>query len=124
MARPLRIEYENAWYHVMNYDIFLHSLGECVFKYAIEIHAYCLMNNHYHLLEKTPYANLSRAMRQIDGVYTPLQSFGKSRRFFISWEIPLSMIVKTTACAFGKIPRTYLDERGRRTILQEQQQCI
>ena len=84
MARPLRIEYENAWYHVMNRgtnrcaiynndhhrDIFSHSLGECVLKYAIEIHAYCLMNNHYHLLVKTPYANLSRAMRHIDGVYT------------------------------------------------------
>lgn len=36
----------------------------------IELHAYCLMRNHYHLLIRTPLGNLSRAMRHINGVYT------------------------------------------------------
>lgn len=84
MARPLRIEFENAFYHVMNrgsgsrnifhdekyYNIFLEILGEAHDRFGIEIHAYCLMCNHYHLLIKTPEANLSRVMRHINGVYT------------------------------------------------------
>lgn len=84
MARPLRIEFENAWYHVMNRgtdrcaiftndlhrQFFLTLLKETVEMFGIEIHGYCLMGNHYHLLVKTPRANLSRAMRHIDGVYT------------------------------------------------------
>jgi REP element-mobilizing transposase RayT len=39
-------------------------------RFGIEIHCYSLMKNHYHLLIKTPYANLARAMRHVDGVYT------------------------------------------------------
>jgi len=84
MSRPLRIEYENAYYHVMNrgrgrqqifpntdhYVDFEQCLSEAHIRFGIEIHAYCLMGNHYHLLIKTPRGNLSRAMRHIDGVYT------------------------------------------------------
>jgi len=84
MARPLRIEYENAFYHVMNrgrgrqgiytadeyYNAFLKCLKEAHQLFGLEIHAYCLMGNHYHLLVKTPWGNLSRAMRHINGVYT------------------------------------------------------
>lgn len=84
MARPLRINYANAWYHVMNRGagrkkifqnnfhrmIFLELLEECHRMYNIHIHAYCLMDNHYHLLVLTPDANLSRAMRHLNGVYT------------------------------------------------------
>ncbi len=84
MTRPLRIEYEGAWYHAMNrgrarevifpddvaYAAFLTTLAEAVARFRIEVHAYCLMPNHYHLLIRTPHANLSRAMRQIDGLYT------------------------------------------------------
>ncbi|PWG61262.1 transposase [Spiribacter halobius] len=84
MARPLRIEYEGAWYHVMNrgagrrvtfpdgdaYQRFLDTLAETVDRFRIEVHAYCLMPNHYHLLLRTPFANLGRAMRHLDGVYT------------------------------------------------------
>lgn len=84
MSRPLRIEYEGAWYHVMNrgrargeifpesnaYEAFLATVAETVARFRIEVHAYCLMPNHYHLLVRTPHANLSRAMRQIDGLYT------------------------------------------------------
>jgi len=84
MARPLRIEYENAFYHVMNrgrgrqqifvgadyYQAFLSCLKEAHQRFGLEVHAYCLMGNHYHLLVKTPRGNLSRVMRHIDGVYT------------------------------------------------------
>ena len=53
MPRSLRIEYENA-----------HR------RFDVQILCYCLMSNHYHLLVKTPEANLGRAMRHINGVYT------------------------------------------------------
>src|ERR1700733_6569213 len=84
MPRPLRIEYEDAWYHVMNRganhqpifytevhrEIFINLLKEISEKYFVEIHAFCLMDNHYHLLINTPLPNLSRAMRHLDGLYT------------------------------------------------------
>lgn len=84
MPRPKRIEYENAFYHVMNrgrarqtifpdrryYQAFLETLGEAHERFHCVIHAYCLMGNHYHLLLETPLANLSRIMRHINGVYT------------------------------------------------------
>ena len=84
MARPLRIEYPGAWYHVMNRGgrrrfifntddqrhYFLALLGEVYTRYRAEIHAYCLMDNHYHLLIRTPEANLQRVMRHVNGLYT------------------------------------------------------
>jgi putative transposase len=84
MPRPLRINYPNAWYHVMNRGagkqkifknaahrkMFLLLLEESQKLFNVEIHAYCLMDNHYHLLLSTPDANLSRVMRHINGVYT------------------------------------------------------
>lgn len=83
MARPLRVEFDGAWYHVMNRGAdrqqvffsrsdrrrFLDLLGEVTEIYAIEIHAYVLMANHYHLLVCTPKAGLGRAMRHLNGVY-------------------------------------------------------
>lgn len=84
MTRPLRIEFNNAWYHVMNRGlaqrnivktdndrhIFFKILGETVTTYGIEVHAFSLMNNHYHLLIHTPEIGLSRAMRHLNGVFT------------------------------------------------------
>ena len=84
MARPLRIEYPDAWYHVMNrgrrgenifsdkkdYEIFVALLQESSELFDIRVAAYCLMSNHYHLLVQTPSGNLSRAMRHVNGVYT------------------------------------------------------
>ncbi|MEW5056232.1 MAG: transposase [Cycloclasticus sp.] len=84
MPRPIRIEYENAYYHVMNrgggrrtlfhnesyFEAFLKTLGEAHQRFAVQVLSYCLMSNHYHLLLKTPEANLGRAMRHINGVYT------------------------------------------------------
>jgi REP element-mobilizing transposase RayT len=84
MARPLRIEFPDAWYHVMNRgagyrsifnedphrSMFLELLGELDRMFRVETHAYCLMDNHYHLLVHTPEGNLQRAMRHLNGVYT------------------------------------------------------
>lgn len=84
MARPLRIEYPGAWYHVLNRgrrketiffgdedrELFMKVLGECSELFSLEIHAYSLMPNHYHLLVHTPKENLSRVMRHLNGVYT------------------------------------------------------
>ena len=84
MVRPLRIEYPNAWYHVMNrarlgQDLFtdkddrlyfIDLLQETAGMFNIRVTAYCLMLTHYHLLVKTPDANLSRFMRHLNGVYT------------------------------------------------------
>ena len=84
MPRPVRIEYENAFYHVMNrgrgwqlifhnekyYQSFLETLNEVHTRFDCIIHTDCLMGNHYHLLIETPQANLSRIMRHINGVYT------------------------------------------------------
>jgi len=84
MSRPLRIEYPDAWYHVMNrgrrreeifdgkedYGQFVDILKETARVWKLRISAYCLMPNHYHLLVQTPEANLSRCLRHIDGVYT------------------------------------------------------
>ncbi len=84
MPRPVRIEYPQACYHVMNrgrqrqrifhaptyYQAFLETLAEAHERFGLVIHGYCLMGNHYHLLLQTPRANLGRVMRQINGVYT------------------------------------------------------
>ena len=84
MARPLRIEYPGAFYHVTSRgnerkaifknqrdrEKFLSYLESAVVRYGAVIHAYCLMSNHYHLLLETPAGNLSRIMRHVNGAYT------------------------------------------------------
>jgi putative transposase len=84
MSRPLRIQYEGAAYHVMNrgtarqatfHDeedgrVFLNTLGEARRQWGIEVFAYCLLRNYYHVCLSTPRGNLSRVMRHVDGMYT------------------------------------------------------
>ncbi len=84
MARQWRIEYEGAYYHVLSrgieqrdifYDdadrlIFLGLLGRMSTRFNIDIYAFVLMNNHYHLLIKTNKANLSRSMQWLGTTYT------------------------------------------------------
>ena len=89
MARPLRLEFPGAVYHVTargnerrpifrddeDRRLFLSTLGRTVARWRWVVHAYCLMSNHYHLLMETPDANLSRGMRQLNGEYT--QAFNR-----------------------------------------------
>jgi REP element-mobilizing transposase RayT len=84
MARPLRIEFKGAIYHVTargnerrniyfdktDYNKFLAYLAETKKKFGILIHCYVLMSNHFHLLIETPKANLSKAMHYINTSYT------------------------------------------------------
>jgi len=84
MARPLRIEFPGAVYHVTSRGNagqaifiddedrgrFLDGLSIVVERFKWLCHAYCLMENHYHLLIETPNGNLSKGMRELNGVYT------------------------------------------------------
>jgi REP element-mobilizing transposase RayT len=91
MARPLRIEYPGAHYHVTSrgdrqeaiFDddqdraAFLSVLAEVISRFRWRCHAYCLMENHYHLMIETPEGNLTKGMRQLNGVFTQ----GSNRRY-------------------------------------------
>ncbi len=93
MSRPLRIEFPDTWYHIMNrgrrsepvfrqdkdYLMFLELLKQSKALWYINIAAYCLMTNHYHLLIQTPDENISRVMRHINSIYT--QRFNKSHGY-------------------------------------------
>ena len=92
MARPLRLEFTGALYHVTSRgdgrdDIYLSdddrfawldTFAHVCKRFNWVCHAYCLMTNHYHLLIETPDANLSNGMRQLNGVYT--QNFNRAHQ--------------------------------------------
>ena len=92
MPRPYRIEYNDAFYHVMNrgrgyqrifhspiyFHTFLTTLADAHERFGVVIHGYCLMGNHYHLLLQTPHGNLGRVMRHINGLYT--QRYNRLKR--------------------------------------------
>lgn len=92
MARPLRLEYAGALYHITSrgnerqaiyaensdFELFLSLLANVCRQYNWVVHAYCLMTNHYHLLVETPDANLSKGMRQLNGIYT--QAFNRKHQ--------------------------------------------
>jgi putative transposase len=84
MPRQLRIQYEGAIYHLMNRGdrheeifrdevdrrSFLQTLGVACEKTDWQVHAYCLMNNHFHLVVETPRPNLVQGMKWLLGTYT------------------------------------------------------
>jgi len=84
MSRPLRIELAGELYHVtsrgdrreaiyhddQDRTVWLTVLGEVCRRFNWRCHAYCEMTNHYHFVVETPDANLSKGMRQLNGVYT------------------------------------------------------
>ncbi len=92
MARPLRLEFPHAVYHVTSRgnarqkivrgdsdrQAFLSALAQVVDRFDWRCYAYCLMDNHYHLLIETPKPNLSLGMRQLNGPYT--QAFNRRHR--------------------------------------------
>lgn len=84
MPRPLRTDFEGAIHHVMNRGVdrqrvffadadrveFGRRLANIHADFGVETLAYCLMDNHYHLLLRTPNGDLSSAMQQLGGLYT------------------------------------------------------
>lgn len=84
MVRPLRIEFPGALYHITargdrreaiyeedaDFLMYLGVLSEVIERFNWVCHAYCLMNNHYHLVVETPDANLAKGMRHLNGVFT------------------------------------------------------
>ena len=84
MARPLRIEYEGAFYHITargnerhtifydktDYERFKSYLKEAKERYGCVLHCYVLMTNHYHLLIETPQGNMSQVMHYVNASYT------------------------------------------------------
>ena len=84
MSRPIRLEFPDALYHLTSrgdrrediYDddadreAFLKIFSKVIEQNNWYCYSYCLMSNHYHLLVQTPDANLSKGMRQLNGIYT------------------------------------------------------
>ena len=94
VARKLRVQYPGALYHVMNRgdrrepifrddadrQSFLATLGEVCLKTSWQVHAYCLMPNHFHLVVETPQANLVAGMKWFLGTYT--SRFNRRHKLF------------------------------------------
>jgi putative transposase len=84
MARPLRIEYAGAFYHVTargnerkriyftknDYGKFKEYIAGAREKFGCVLHSYIFMTNHYHMILKTPSGNISKVMHFINGSYT------------------------------------------------------
>ncbi len=83
MARPLRVEYPGAFYHVINRgnagenifrgvrdrEKFLGYLETAIERFSLRIHTYCLMSNHFHILLETQLPNLSQAIQWLNVSY-------------------------------------------------------
>jgi putative transposase len=105
MSRKLRVQYPGAVYHVMNRGdrrepiyaedqdrlLFLDTLAEGCEKTDWQVHAWCLMSNHFHLVSETPRGNLVHGMQWLLGVYTSRSSVyggGHARRFLATASQP------------------------------------
>jgi len=87
MVRPLRIEYRRSavsprgnerkaiFKDDTDRQLFLNTIVQVTERFHWICHAYCLMDNHYHLVIETPDGNLSQGMRHLNGVYT--QAFNR-----------------------------------------------
>ena len=93
MSRPLRIEYPGAFYHVISRgnarqkiflsesdkEKFLSYLETGVEQFRYKVHAYCLMDNHYHLLLETAFPNLGKTLQRLNSSYTTYYSKKRKR---------------------------------------------
>lgn len=93
MARPLRIAFPGAFYHITtrgnerkavfkskrDREKFLEYLETATERYNAAIHAYCLIGNHYHILLETPAGNLSQIMHHVNGAYTTYFNVKRAR---------------------------------------------
>ncbi|MDB6125158.1 MAG: hypothetical protein JWQ71_4151 [Pedosphaera sp.] len=94
MPRKLRVQYPGALYHVMNRgdrrkpifqddtdrQIFIETLAQACEKTAWQVHAYCLMNNHFHFVVETPQGNLVAGMKWLLSTYT--MRFNRRHKYF------------------------------------------
>ena len=106
MARKLRIQYEGAIYHVMNCgdhrediflndadrELFLETLGESCLKTDWQVHAWCLMRNHFHLVVESPKPNLVDRMKWFLGAYTCIA--GSEQLIYYSFRCPRSLLAE------------------------------
>jgi REP element-mobilizing transposase RayT len=122
MARPLRIEYAGAVYHVMargnqGHAIFrddqdrlrfLETLGEACEKTGWRVHAYVLMGNHYHLLVETPEGNLVAGMKWLQGTYT--QRFNRRHKVFghLFQGRYKAVVIESQSPAYFEVVATYI----------------
>jgi len=93
VARPLRVAFPGALYHLISrgnnrarvfrsdadYEAFLAILEQVVDRFGWVCHSYCLLGNHYHLLVETPHPNLPLGMRQLNGVFAQQYNRRRSR---------------------------------------------
>lgn len=89
MARPLRIQFDGALYHITSRgnrrgpifvddedrSFLLKTLADCNRLFCSICHAYCLMENHYHFILETPNGNISAVMKRLNGIYSQTYNF-------------------------------------------------
>src|SRR5260370_42581702 len=94
MARKMRVQYPGAIYHVMNRgdhsetvfresrdaELFLVTVAETCAKTDWQVHSFCLMSNHFHLVIETPRPNLVPGMKWLLGTYT--SRFNRKHKLF------------------------------------------
>ncbi len=123
MPRPIRIQFPGAWYHVMNrraggdvlfsdtFDrlFFLSLVEEAVRTANIEIHAYCPMGNHFHLLIRTPEPTLDRAMQLVGGKYARYfnDRLGRDGSAFLGARPPQEWLTLTDTLELAGGPAKY-----------------
>lgn len=114
MARQWRIEYEGAYYHIISRgnegreiygddddrELFLTVIGEMCARFDMEVYAWVLMTNHYHLLLKTNRANLSKGMQWLGATYTRRYNIKYRRRGHLFQGRYKSLLVQDDAYAF------------------------
>ena len=122
MARALRVEYAGAVYHVMcrgnnDQDIFLSDRDRTRFLQTMEesckqtgwvVHAYVLMDNHYHLLLETPEANLVAGMKWLQGTYTQRFNLANKRRGHLFQGRYKSLIIDPDEPSYFSTTSTYI----------------
>jgi REP element-mobilizing transposase RayT len=115
MTRPLRLEFPNTLYYVTSRGDrreaifeddddrvrFLEILGTVVADYNWLCHGYCLMDNHYHLIIETLDGNLSKGMRQLNGVYTQASNrrHGRVPVIFFKGDTKQSWWIRIAICS-------------------------
>lgn len=147
MARPLRIEYEGAIYHVTargnerrkiyftatDKEKFLQYIAEAKKKHCILIHCYVLMSNHYHLIIETPKANLSKKRNVVSQALTPYPYFWPERTNAFNckvWEIimnsgstcfviKLLLMLSVVLCLNFACSKSVMNEKEARQVLKD-----